>query len=149
MGLADLQKIRGIIEPLLAGLGFELVDLRFLTGPRNLLRLSVDKEGGITIGDCEKITREIETVIEVEETIWQRYDLEVSSPGLDRPLTKEADFVRFVGKMASIKTREPIDGRRNYKGTLKKVEAGEITIEVDGKDYLIPVGLVEKANLVF
>ena len=146
----SLQKAFDLIGPILLPLGFELVDLQLATEPgRRILRVLIDKEGGISVGDCEKASREIETAIEVEEVIRERYSLEVSSPGLDRPLVKEADFVRFAGQTASIKTREPIEGRRNYKGTLKGVEAGEIVIEVDHQDYRIPWKLIEKANLVF
>jgi ribosome maturation factor RimP len=79
----------------------------------------------------------------------ERYLLEVSSPGLDRPLVKEADFVRFVGKIASVATREPIEGRRNYKGLLKGMDEGHVVMEIDQKIYRVPLALIERANLVY
>ncbi len=146
----DLSRIRVIVEPILGALGFELVDLRFLTEHgRRILRLFVDREGGISVGDCQRVSREIETVLEVEGVVRERYDLEVSSPGLDRPLTKEEDFRRFIGRQAFLKTREAIEGRRHYKGVLKGLEEGNVVMEIDKKDYRIPLGLVERAHLVY
>jgi ribosome maturation factor RimP len=131
-------------------LGYELLELRFLTEQgRQFLRIMIDREGGISVGDCERISREVETLLEVEEVVKGRYDLEVSSPGLDRPLVKESDFVRYAGRNASLKTREPIEGRRNYKGLLKGMEGGTVVMVIDGKEFRIPIGLVEKAHLVF
>ncbi len=148
MGLVDIQKIRVLVEPVLQELGLDLVELRQLTEyGRPTLRVAIDKEGGVTVGDCQRVSREIDTLLEVEAGIRERFFLEVSSPGLDRPLNKEADFVRFVGRSASVKTREPIEGRRNYKGLLKGVADGTIVMVIDGREYKIPVGLVERAHL--
>ncbi len=146
----DLPKVRQVAEPILAGLGLELIDVQFLVDQgRPVLRVLMDKPGGVTVEDCRRISREIDTVLEVEGVVTGRYFLEVSSPGLDRPLLKEADFVNYVGKVAAVKTREPIEGRRNYKGLLKGVEEGRIRIEIDGQDFLVPLELVEKAKLVY
>lgn len=150
MAFVDLQKIRTLVEPIVSQLGYELLEARFLTEQgRPLLRISIDREGGIQVGDCQRVSREIETVLEVEEMVGLPYHLEVSSPGFDRPLVKETDFVRYVGKIASIKTREPIDGRRNYKGLLQGVEEGRVLMMIDGKEFKIPVGLIERAHLVY
>lgn len=149
MGFVDIQRIKDLVEPVLRELGLELVELRQLTEyGRPILRVAIDKEGGVTVGDCQQISREIDTLLEVEAGIRERFFLEVSSPGLDRSLNREADFVRFVGQSASVKTRAPIEGRRNYKGLLKGVEKGTIVMVIDGQEYKIPVGLVEKAHLV-
>ena len=146
----DLVRVRSLVEPVLNELGYELVDLRFLTDQgRWVLRLFMDKEGGIQVGDCERVSREVETLLEVESVIGERYSLEVSSPGLDRPLVREADFIRYAGQQASLKTREPIDGRRNYKGLLKGMEGSLIMMEIDGKEFRIPIGLVERARLIY
>lgn len=149
MGI-DVERARHIIEPILGSLGLELIDVRFVVDQgRPVFRILIDKTGGVTVGDCQKVTREIETVLEVEGVISGRYFLEVSSPGLDRPLVREADFFRFMGQMATVKTREPIEGRRNYKGLLKAVEEGQIIMEIDRKEHRIPMGLIEKAHLVY
>lgn len=153
MGFVDLQKVRSLVEPVVGQLGYELIDVRFLTDRgRRLLRILVDREGGISVGDCERVSREIETLLEVEGAVRERYDLEVSSPGLDRPLVKESDFIRFAGKNLALKTKEPIveyGGRRNYKGLLKGLEGNDVVMIVDGKEYRISLGLIERANLVF
>jgi ribosome maturation factor RimP len=153
MGFVDLQKVRSLVEPVVGQLGYELIDVRFLTDRgRRLLRILVDREGGVSVGDCERVSREIETLLEVEEAVRERYDLEVSSPGFDRPLVKESDFARFAGKNAALKTKEPVvayGGRRNYKGLLKGVEEGVVVMMIDGKEFRIPLGLVERAHLVF
>lgn len=150
MAYVDIGKVRGLVEPILTELGMELVEARFLSEQgRPTLRILIDREGGVSVGDCERVSREIETLLQVEEAIPASYNLEVSSPGLDRPLVKESDFVRYAGQKASIRTREAMEGRRNYKGLLKGVEAGEVVVEVDGQDYRIPVGLIEKAHLVY
>jgi len=146
----EIGKVRSLIEPIVSALGVQLVDVRSLTEHgRSVLRVMVDREGGVTVGDCSSVSREIETLLDVEESIRGRYDLEVSSPGLDRPLVTEADFVRYTGKVASIKTQESIEGRRNYKGALQGVVEGNIVMTIDGKEFRIPVGFVEKAHLVW
>ncbi len=149
----DTKKIQDLIVPVIESLGCEFVDVRVVTEMgRKILRVLVDYEGGVSVGQCEKISREIETLLEVEGVIGDRCLLEVSSPGLDRPLVKESDFVRFTGKVAAIRTREamdPVTNRRNYKGLLKGVEDGSVVIEVDGQEYKITQSLIEKANLVF
>ncbi|MBI3540820.1 MAG: ribosome maturation factor RimP [Deltaproteobacteria bacterium] len=150
MGLINIEKVRSLVSPVLLELGLELVEARFVTEHgQPTLRLSIDREGGVAVGDCQKVSREIETLLEVEGSVSGRYLLEVSSPGLDRPLVKGADYVRFTGKMAAIKTREPIDGRRNYKGTLQGLLGEEVLILIDGQEYRVPLSLIERAHLVF
>jgi len=149
----DLKRLKLLIDPVLTPLGYELVDVRYVVEQgRSIMRVMIDCEGGVKVDDCERASREIETLLEVEGDIRDRYHLEVSSPGLNRPLVKEADFVRFTGKVAAVKTREPIDeygGRRNYKGLLKGVEEGRAVMLIDGQEYRVPINLIEKANLVF
>lgn len=148
----DIKKIQLLAEPVLKELGCEWIEARLITEyGRKILRIAIDKEGkegGVSVGDCERVSREIETLLEVEEVVGERYLLEVSSPGLERPLIKEADYLRFVGKIASLKTREPIEGRRNYKGLLEGLEEGIVKILIDGKQYKVPVELIERAHLV-
>lgn len=145
----DLQKIKKVIQPIIEGLGYQLVDQRFVTEHGKLtLRVLVDKEAGLTIDDCAKISREIETPLEVESLISERYQLEVSSPGLDRPLITIEDFRRFSGRLVSIRTEVPIEGRGNYKGVLKGIENQRVTVLVDQQLFQIPFTQVKKANLV-
>lgn len=146
----DLKKVQTLVEPIAASLGYEVVQVQWATDQGgSILRVLMDREGGVQVGDCQTLSREIETLLEVEGVVAMRYRLEVSSPGLNRPLVKETDFLRFTGKEAVVKTREPIEGRRNYKGLLQGVELSHILMLIDGQQFRIPIGLVEKAHLVF
>lgn len=151
--LMDVRRASALIVPVVDPLGYELVDIKFVTEHgRRILRVFIDREGGVSVGDCEKISRELETLLEVEGVLGDRSVLEVSSPGLNRPLTKEAHFVRSIGKMAAITTTkapEEYGDRRNYKGMLLRVENGKVVIEVDRKEYHVPLSLIEKAHLVY
>lgn len=145
----DLQRVRSLIESIVAPLGYELVDVSQLSeAGRWLLRVLIDREGGVTVGDCQRVSREIETPLDVDELVPAACRLEVSSPGLDRPLVKERDFEKYAGREAKIETKDPIDGRRNFKGVLKGMDEGMISITVDGRDFRIPLGGVKKARLV-
>ena len=139
-----------LIEPILDEMDIELVDVEYLSeGGRWVLRIYVDREGGITLNDCVRVTREIEDLIEVKDFFRQPYVLEVSSPGLNRPLKKEKDFVRAVGKDVKIRMADPIDGRRNFQGKLESFEDGVLSVTVNNDRFLLPFGKVEKANLVY
>src|SRR5579872_6702263 len=134
-----------LLEPAIEALGYELVELEF---PPHLLRIYIDREGGVTVDDCEVVSRQVSAVLDVEDPIPGAYTLEVSSPGLDRPLRKEADFARFAGERAKVELALPKDGRRRFTGTLKGCEAGEVLIEVDGVDHRLPLADIDKARLV-
>ena len=134
-----------LLEPALEALGYELVELEF---PPHLLRIYIDREGGVTVDDCEIVSRQVSAVLDVEDPIPGAYTLEVSSPGLDRPLRKQADFIRFAGERAKVELALPKDGRRRFTGTLKGCEAGEVLIEVDGEDHRLPLADIDKARLV-
>ena len=134
-----------LLEPAIEALGYELVELEF---PPHLLRIYIDREGGITVDDCEVVSRQVSAVLDVEDPIPGAYTLEVSSPGLDRPLRKEADFVRFAGERAKVELALPKDGRRRFTGILKGCEAGEVLIEVDGVEHRLPLVDIDKARLV-
>lgn len=146
----DLRKIEALVGPVAASLGYELVQAQ-LAGDQggSILRILIDRAGGVQVADCEQLSREISTLLDVEGAVPGRYRLEVSSPGLNRPLVKEADFVRYVGSRAQVKTSVPIEGRRNYAGELQGVESGIVVMKIDGTEYRVPIGLIEKANLVF
>jgi ribosome maturation factor RimP len=138
--------LAGIIEPTLAGMGYELVDAQVSNRGR-LLRIFIDKPDGITVDDCAAVSRHLSRVFEVEGMDYDR--MEVSSPGLDRPLTKRADFERFSGSKAEIRMRAPDDiGRRRFVGVLHGVHDGSVAMEVDGRRIDLSLDGVERARLV-
>ena len=143
------EKIKTIAGPVVEGFGLDLVDLRLAAGHgRWILRVFIDRPGGVTIDDCSDVSRELSTALDIEDPIPRGYTLEVSSPGLDRPLVKDKDFIRFSGKKANIRTKADIEGRRNFKATIDGVEAGILKItDADGRRYEIPLSNIEKANL--
>jgi len=137
----DVTKLVGTT---LTGLGFELVDLE-ISG-RGLMRVLMDKPEGITVEDCELVSNQLTRLFLVEGVNFDR--LEVSSPGLDRPLKKEADFVRFCGQKAQLKLRMPLAGRKNFVGNLGAVDNGILQFDVDGKQIAIELSNIDKARLV-
>ncbi len=149
----DTHKLQELAEPVVAGQGYELVDLEFkndATVGGWVLRVFIDRESGVSLDDCASVSRELSAVLDVADVIPQAYSLEVSSPGLNRPLKKEADFLRFVGKKAKIRTRHPVgESRRNFSGTLVSVADGTVKIDVGDQVCEVPVDDVEKANLVY
>ena len=127
-------------------MGYELVDVQASNGGR-LLRLFVDKPGGVTLDDCAAVSRHLTRVLAVEGIDYER--LEVSSPGLDRPLRKERDFARFAGQKAEVRMRTPDPtGRRKFVGVLRGAQAGQLSLEMDGRVLALPVDDVDKAKLV-
>ena len=150
----DLTKLQSLVEPVVTGQGYELVDVEFKNELGAwILRVYIDKpgaEGGVGLDDCASVSRELSAVLDVDDVIPGHYSLEVSSPGLNRPLKKEADFARFVGKKAKIRTRHPVgESRRNFSGTLVSVAGGKVKIDVGDQVCEVPVDDVEKANLVY
>jgi ribosome maturation factor RimP len=137
----DLQQM---LEKTLTGLGYELADFE-RTGRGRLLRVFIDKPGGVNVDDCAAVSNHLTRVFAVENVGYDR--LEVSSPGLDRPLKKEQDFVRFAGQKARIKVRVPVNGQKNFVGVLRESGAGRIALEVDGRVLSFDFGNLEKARL--
>jgi ribosome maturation factor RimP len=138
--------LENVIEPVIAGMGYELVDVQASNGGR-FLRLFIDKPQGINVDDCAAVSRQLTRVLEVEGIDFDR--LEVSSPGLDRPLRKAADFARFAGQKAEVRMRRPdAGGRRKFAGVLRGEAAGQVRIEVDGQTVTLALDEVERARLV-
>jgi ribosome maturation factor RimP len=125
-------------------LGYELVDLE--VSGRGLMRVLMDKPAGISVEDCELVSHQLTRLFMVENVAFER--LEISSPGLDRPIKKEVDFVRFEGQKAQIKLRMPLSGRKNFVGILGAVESGTLQLDVDGKPVAIELSNIDKARLV-
>jgi ribosome maturation factor RimP len=143
-------KVASLAEPILQGMDFELVDVEFLHSQgRWVLRLTIDREGGDTVDDCAKVSRELGDLIEVKDLILQRYVFEVSSPGLDRPLKKEKDLLRAVGKKIKVKMKTPIQGRRNYSGYLSDFVDGMLYMRVEQGEVALRWQQVQKANLIY
>ena len=153
----NLTQIETLVLPILDDLGYELVDLQLQQDGKQLaLRIFVDKPAGITLDDCVEVSREVSAILEVEDPIRSAYRLEVSSPGLDRPLKKAADFERFVGKKARLKSKNLIDPdqrgttRKTFVGTLLGFEDENVRLELTDKQggvIAIPLADLDKANL--
>lgn len=138
------MNVTEFVETTVVGLGYELVDLE--VSGKGLMRVFLDKPAGITVEDCELVSRQLTRLFVVEGVDYAR--LEVSSPGLDRPLKKEADFHRFRGEKVQVKLRLPQEGRKNFVGLLGEVQDGVLQLKVDGKQVLIALSNVDKARLV-
>ena len=144
-GRYQLADLYGLIEKTVTQLGYELLDLE-VSNRGKLLRLFIDKPEGINIDDCVLVSNQLGNVLAVENDI--DYDrLEVSSPGLDRALKKESDFIKFVESRANVKVRMPIDGRKNFLGILKGVDDGDLLIDLEGIVFKIALTNIDKARL--
>lgn len=152
-------KLFEIVEPVAADAGYELVDLVFVReGAGWVVRVFIDHLEGhapegiegsqVSFADCEEMSRELSAVLDVEDPVPCAFTLEVSSPGLDRPLRTAAHFARYIGQVAKVRLAVGTGGRRNFKGTLVGVDEGVVTIEVDGRNYELPVADVATARLV-
>ena len=149
MGKAPVaQSVTELIEPGLLANGLELVDVEFKKEGQNwVLRIYIDSEGGITLAECQKVSRLAGDLIEIEEVIEPVYTLEVSSPGLNRVLKKEKDFLKYSGKKIYVQCHAPMDGRKKFTGILTGFIDQSIHLEVDGQHYTIPLSLVAIENL--
>jgi ribosome maturation factor RimP len=137
--------VEGLIEQVVTGLGYELVDIEFSPKGR-LLRVFLDIERGITVDDCATVSNQLQRVFEVENVDYDR--LEVSSPGLDRPLKKLADFERFAGEQAQVRLSLPIGNQRNFVGVIERVQDGAVALRTEKGEVLLPFDDIEKARLV-
>ncbi len=143
--VASLMQLVELIEKAVNGLGYELVD--FETSPRaRLLRVFIDKEGGISVDDCAAVSNHLTRLFTVENVDYDR--LEVSSPGLDRPLKKAADYARFVGADVQFKLRVPQGNQRNFRGTILGEAEGQVRFDVEGAEQAFALDNIEKARLV-
>jgi len=142
------ERLLGLIEPLCGRLGYELVDLEYGGGyGRGTLRVFIDAAAGVTLEDCERVSREISALLDVEDPIPGAYRLEVSSPGFDRVLRTPAHFGRFVGARVFVELKEPRAGRRRYTGELLAVDAGGIALAVDQERVAVAFAEIGKARL--
>jgi ribosome maturation factor RimP len=143
-----LQEVHQVVDPILQSQGMELVDLEYQRESQGwVLRVYIDREGGITLGDCSELSGELGAVLEVRDLIANPYTLEVSSPGLTRPLKKPEDYNKYRNRLVKIKTFEPIEGRKNFKGILQGLEGEKVYVQAEGKILAIPFQGIAKANL--
>jgi ribosome maturation factor RimP len=149
------RRLAGIVQPLIEGMGYELVRLRLMSGKSKILQIMAEKpEGGIEVDDCAKISSAVSAILDVEDPIDGEYTLEVSSPGIDRPLTRLKDFDTWNGHEAKLETADLIDGRKRFKGPLRGTEGDEVLIEIaEGTiglkfDWLVDAKLVLTDELI-
>ena len=143
------DELANLLEPTVERLGYELADLEVrLGGKGGLVRVFIDKPDGIGLDDCEKVSLAVSAILDVEDPVPGNYDLEVSSPGLDRKLTKVEHFQRFAGETVKVQTRFPVEGRRRFRGTLVSSDDENIVVEVDGESHSLPLKTIDTARLV-
>ncbi|WP_298135364.1 ribosome maturation factor RimP [Acidiferrobacter sp.] len=141
------DRLRALVEPALAHLGFEVVDIEFVSGQKTL-RIYIDRPQGVDVDDCARVSRQVSALFDVEDPIPGQYTLEISSPGLDRPLVRPGDFARFAGSLVKLKTMLPVDGRRNFQGRLVGLIDGRVILKADETRYDLAFENIEKARLV-
>jgi len=142
------NELAKLLEPTVEGLGYELSDLDAKIGSQNgLIRLFIDKENGISLDDCEKVSMAVSALLDVEDPLPGQYNLEVSSPGSDRTLTKLAHFERFAGETVKVQMRFPIEGRRRFRGKLLSADEEKIVVEVDGEPHTLTMATIDIARL--
>lgn len=146
--LGDSPELRRLIEPVLDSMGFDLLMAELTHGGRPVLRLYIDAPGGVVLADCESVSRQVSALLDVEDPIEGDYTLEVSSPGLDRPLVTAAHFEAVRGKTVRIKMNYAQDGRRRFRGRLLAVASEGVEVECDGEVYELPFNEMNRANLV-
>ena len=145
----EIEKIRQAAERVARSEGIEVVDVEWKVGRQRFLRVYIDKPEGISHRDCELVSQQLSVILDVEDLVpGPRYILEISSPGLDRKLTRPADFERFVGRLARISTLEPVENAKFFEGRLAGYADGIVQIEVKGRVIALPLGGIRKANLV-
>ena len=145
-----MSDIWSLIEPVVEGMGYEVVDIEFRPHPTDgLLRIFIDKPGGIQLEDCEEVSKQVSGVLDVEDPIPGQFNLEVSSPGLERPLRKQQDFIRFAGEKIKIKLSVPtLEGQRNFTGKLMGMQDEEVILQADNETHYFPLDSIDKAHIV-
>lgn len=150
MSKSVLNKVREITEPLVTELGLELVDVEYVKeGTHWYLRIYIDKDGGVDIDDCSAVSHKVSEVLDRENLIPQAYMLEVSSPGIERPLRKKEDYDKYRGELVSVYSTESIQGYKRFTGNLKGLIDNNVVLEFDGQEIAIPYDLVERAHITF
>ena len=146
--MSNVESIQALIEPSVEALGFELWGLELIAQGRfSTLRIYIESAKGITVDDCAEVSHQVSGILDVEDPITNQYTLEVSSPGVDRPLFKQAHYEQYIGQFMRVRLHSPFDGRRKFAGVLMGLEADEIVLLVDKEEYLLPIDAIDKAAL--
>lgn len=146
---SKLEQLQALLAPVVEALGYQCWGLEYISqGRHTLLRVYIDKEGGIGVEDCEVVSRQVSGVLDVEDPISVEYTLEVSSPGMDRPLFTLEQFAAHAGEQVKIRLRSPYEGRRNFQGLLRGVEEQDVVVQVDNHEFLLPIDSIDKANII-
>jgi ribosome maturation factor RimP len=145
----DQTHLWELFEPVVKGMGFDLIEIEHFPNPKHgVLRLYIDKEGGVNVDDCSTVSRQISALIDVEDPVSGQFNLEISSPGVDRPLRRLVDFQRFAGSLVKLKTVMPLEGQRNFKGRLLEASEETVVIETDDEEISLPMTAIDKARIV-
>lgn len=147
--MSKLQQLQVILAPVVEAMGFQCWGVEYVSqGRHSVLRVFIEHEQGISVDDCEAVSRQLSAVLDVEDPISGEYTLEVSSPGMDRSLFTLDQFVAYVGHQVKVRTRVAVEERRNFQGVLKGVEDQDVVVQVDQYEYLLPIESIEKANVI-
>lgn len=147
--MAKIDQLTEMLKPAAEALGYEFLGIEYIAqGKHSILRIFIDHENGINVDDCASVSHQVSGILEVEDPIASQYTLEVSSPGLDRPLFTLEHFKQFVGNTIEMRCHLGVDGRRKFKGELVAVEGEELILNVDNQDYTVEFSDVDKANVV-
>ncbi|MEB5706282.1 ribosome maturation factor RimP [Pantoea anthophila] len=142
------QKLTELVSAPVEALGYELVGIEFVRSRTSILRIYIDSEDGINVDDCADVSHQVSAVMDVEDPITVPYNLEVSSPGLDRPLFTAEHYTRFMGEEVTLMLRMAVQNRRKWQGIIKSVDGEMITVHVEGNDVVFALSNIQKANLV-
>lgn len=147
--MAVSDKLEALLAPLVEDLGYEFVGIEYLSNPKNrVIRLYIDRpEVGIGVDDCERVSHEVSALLDVEDPVSGQYTLEVSSPGIERPLFTGSQFARFVGEDARVMMAVPVEGRRKFKGSIVSADEERVVLEVDGERHELLVADIQRATL--
>lgn len=146
---AKLKLLQEMLKPIVESLGCELWGIDHISqGKHSTLRIYIEREEGVTVDDCAAVSHQISGILDVEDPISGVYTLEVSSPGMDRPLFTLEQFGAFAGSKVQIRLRVPFDGRRNFKGILNGIEGEDILLVVDDEEFLLPIDLIDRAQII-
>ncbi len=147
--MAKVDELNELIRPVIVGMGFDLWGIEYLqNGKFSTLRIYIDHEDGIGVDHCADVSRQVSAVMDVEDPITNNYTLEVSSPGLDRPLFSIEQYSDYLGEWVDVKLRYAFEGRRNFKGVLTSIEGDDVVVSVDGEDFLLPFGSIDKGRVI-
>lgn len=147
--MAKIDELNALIEPVVTGMGFLLWGIEYVrSGKFSTLRIYIDHENGINVDNCADVSRQISAVMDVEDPISTNYTLEVSSPGMDRPLFTAEQYQQSTGEWVEIKLRYAFEGRKNFKGVINGVEDGDVVVQVDGEEFLLPIESIDKGRII-